>query len=112
MKNRAVILSLLLVLSVPGAAAAIASSTVDFSALDGETVIEMIEQAETARSRAADLRAEWLETRDLIEQARRAAELGELEQAARLAGRARQQSDLAAEQALREAETWQQRVVR
>jgi hypothetical protein len=112
MSNLAVILSLSLVLSVPGATASDISDEADITALDSETVIEMIEQAEAARSRAADLRAEWLETRDLIEQARHDAELGELEQAARLAMRARRQSELAVEQALREAEAWKRRVVR
>jgi len=107
MRTLALTLAFSLALSVPGAV-----ESADLAPFDSETVIEMIKQAEAARSRAAELRAEWLETGGLIEQAQRDVELGELERAAQLALRARRQSELAEEQALREAGTWTSRVVR
>jgi len=114
MKTPAVILALSLILWMPFTSADESEllKTDDFEALDAEAVIEMIEQAEAARNRASDLRAEWLETRALIDEARRAADLGEPERAAQLAALAQWQSKLAAEQALREAEDWKRRAVR
>lgn len=84
-------------------------STVQASA---ESAAEAISRAETAADRAADQQAEWLETRGLIEQARKEAGLGNYEQAVALAEQARQQGELALAQAEREAEAWRQRVVR
>jgi len=114
MRTPAVILALSLILCMPFIAADESEllKTDEFEALDAEAVIEMIEQAEAARNRASDLRAEWLETRALIDEARRAADLGEPERAAQLAALAQWQSELAAEQALREAEDWKRRAVR
>ena len=80
--------------------------------VSAETAAGLIEQAEAARRKAAELRAEWLETRDLIAQAQKEADLGHLLQAVELAERARRQSELAVAQAEREAEAWQRRVVR
>jgi hypothetical protein len=80
--------------------------------ISAEAVQELIRQAEAARSRAAGLRAEWLETSDLIDEAKKLAEGGDLPQAAERAERARQQGELAAAQAEREAAAWQRRVVR
>jgi hypothetical protein len=79
--------------------------------VDREAVKELIREAEAARSRAADLGAEWLETRELIAEARQLVENGELQQAAERAEEARQQGELAAAQAERESTAWQRRVV-
>jgi hypothetical protein len=75
-------------------------------------VAARIDEAEEARRQAAEIEAEWLATRDLIAQAREAAGLGKLQQAMDLAELARAQGEQAAAQAAREAEAWQQRVVR
>lgn len=75
-------------------------------------VATRIDEAEESRRQAAELGAEWLETRDLIAQAREAAGLGKLQQAIDLAELARTQGELAAAQAAREAQAWRQRVVR
>lgn len=91
---------------------ALAQDPPDASAASAETVAELIDLAESARRAASEQRVEWLETADLIEQARREADLGNLTQAAELAELARQQGILAAAQAQREAEAWQRRVVR
>jgi hypothetical protein len=56
--------------------------------------------------------AEWLETGNLIESARREADQGNWEQAAALAERALRQGELAVAQARRESDAWQARVVR
>jgi hypothetical protein len=90
---------------IPGLQAANAT------AVDTETVQELIREAEAARSRAASLGAEWLETRKLIAEARQLAESGDLQQAAQRAEEARQQGELAAAQAERESTAWQRRVV-
>jgi len=76
-----------------------------------EAVMELIRAAESSRSQAAELRAEWLETGDLIDEARKLAERGDLQQAAERAERARQQGVLAIAQAERESAAWQRRVV-
>ena len=78
---------------------------------DTEAVQELIREAEAARSRAAGLGAEWLETRKLITEARQLAENGDLQRAAERAEEARQQGELAAAQAERESKAWQRRVV-
>ena len=74
--------------------------------------VRAIESAEHARQQAAAIGAEWLETGRLIDQARQAAEAEEWGQALELSGAAEQQARLAMEQAEREAEAWQRRVVR
>ena len=74
-------------------------------------VQELIREAEAARSRAAALGAEWLETRQLIAEARQLVENGDLQHAAQRAEEARQQGVLAAAQAERESTAWQQRVI-
>jgi len=79
--------------------------------VDTEAVQELIREAEAARSRAAGLGAEWLETRELIAEARQLAKNGDLQQAAERAEEARQQGELAAAQAERESTAWQRRVV-
>ena len=80
--------------------------------LSAESVAKSIGRAEAARNQAAELRAEWLETRSLIEQARKQAGLGHYEKAMALADKARRQGELAVEQYERESAAWQQRVVR
>jgi hypothetical protein len=80
--------------------------------LNAESVAGLIHQAETTRQEAAELGAEWLDTERLIRQARQAAERGDLEKAAELGRRAQQQATLAIEQAKRESQAWQRRVVR
>jgi len=80
--------------------------------LDAEAVALLINQAEAARQRAAELAAEWLETRKLIAEAREAVQRSDFPLAVQLATRARRQGELAVTQAEREATAWQRRVVR
>jgi len=80
--------------------------------VSAEAVENAISRAEAARRLAAEHRAEWLQTAELIEKARNSAALGDYEKAMALAEEARQQGELAVAQARREAEAWQQRVVR
>ncbi len=110
---RLLAIGLLLGLLSPGALAQdpAAASAVG-AAVSAEAVTELIGRAEAAQRSATELRAEWLETGGLIEQAREEANLGNLVQAAELAELARRQSELAVAQAEREAEAWQRRVVR
>ena len=89
-----------------------AALATEVAPLDAGAVAAMIEDAEAARQRAADLGAEWLDTHKLLAQARQEAEGGNLQTAAELATQARRQGELAAAQAEREAEAWQRRVVR
>ena len=92
-----------------GAAAAAQSADAPLTA---SSVESLIEHAVQTRVQAADMGAEWLETRTLVERAREQLEQGNLEQAASLADRARKQGELAIEQATREANAWKQRVIR
>jgi hypothetical protein len=80
--------------------------------LSAEAVQELIFEAEAARKRAAELRAEWLETGNLIDEARKLAKNGDLRQAAQRAELALRQGELAVAQAERESAAWQRRVVR
>jgi hypothetical protein len=68
--------------------------------------------AEQERQAAADAGYEWLETEDLLEQAREAQEAGDTELALQLVEKARFQAEAAVAQAEREAEVWQDRVIR
>ena len=94
--------------SPPAMTAALATET---APLDAAAVAALIEDAEAARRRAADLAAEWLNTHKLITQARQEAEVGNLQNAAELASQATREGELAAAQAEREAGAWQRRVV-
>jgi len=76
------------------------------------SVTNLIDEAEAARSQAAALDAEWLDTRTLIDGARKAAANQNWQVAAELAARAKQQGELAVVQARREASAWRHRVVR
>jgi hypothetical protein len=87
-------------------------ATAQDAAATAESANSAIHQAETARRAAAEAGAEWLETGKMIDKARQAADDGDFEQAAALAEKARQQGELAVAQAQREAEAWQQRVIR
>lgn len=89
-----------------------AASSAGGAPVSTESVAELIGRAEAAQHIATELRAAWLETGGLIEQARKEAGLGNLVRAAELAKLARQQGELAVAQAEREAEAWQRRVVR
>lgn len=100
------LLAALLALAVAAPASAWAGAP------DPAEVGERIAQAEAARLRAAELRAEWLETGQLIEQARTAEAQGQPEKALGLAEEARRQAQLAIEQAERESAAWRDRVVR
>jgi hypothetical protein len=108
----------LLALALTGLAAAVAEAESPDPAADPDAeseisdVAALIEKAEAARLRAVALRAEWLETEDLIGQARQQASSGHMQTAVGLADLARRQAELAVEQALREAEAWRDRVVR
>lgn len=100
-----------LLISLPLVAGAFASEPVATVAT-AESAARAIADAEAARQKAAALGAEWLETRDLVEQAKRAEEQGKWADALGLATRARQQGELATEQAEREVRVWPDRVVR
>jgi hypothetical protein len=69
-------------------------------------------EAERLRAEAAAAGFEWLETRSLLEQARYAADNGDLDEGSALVEKARFQAVMAIEQAEREAEAWRGRVVR
>lgn len=115
---KAVVAGLLLAVSMPAALAAAAAGPggetppPTESSMGPHEVEALIEQAEAARRAAAERNAEWLATRGLIKQARRAADEGNWPLAADLAGQALQQGNLAVEQAERESEAWHDRVVR
>lgn len=105
-------LALLLCLISSAFAAETASGPPTDAVPDAASVAVLVEQAEAARRRAAELATEWLNTRELIAEARDAAQRGDFQQAADLATRARRQGELAVAQAEREATAWQRRVVR
>jgi hypothetical protein len=86
------------------AAAVDASPAQDFAA--------RFEEAERLRARAALAGYEWLETADLLQEARQRHEAGELQQASQLLQQGMRQAERALEQAEREAEAWRRRVVR
>jgi hypothetical protein len=102
------LVALALSASVPGEAPATDAGAPP----DAAAVAALIERAEAARRRAAELGAEWLDTGAMIRQAREEAARGKLDQAAELAEVAQRQGELAAAQAEREAVAWQRRVVR
>ena len=77
-----------------------------------ESVKALIRQAENTRTLSAERGMEWLRTSDLIDEARAAAEAGDLGEAARLATEAMTLGELAIEQADREARAWKERVPR
>lgn len=77
-----------------------------------EQVASAIDAAETARQNAAEAGAEWLQTNDLIRDAREAFGNGQWQLALSLAQQAERQGQLAVEQALRESVAWRERVVR
>jgi len=104
-----VLAALLVAVMMPGLVTADATPAKPVSA---EAVGGLIRQAEAARSRAAELRIEWLKTGDLIDEAKKLAEAGDLQQAAERAELALQQGELAVTQAERESTAWQRRVVR
>jgi hypothetical protein len=81
-------------------------------AANGETVAQELALAEAARLRAAATGAEWLQTGSLIDQAKQAVEDEEWQLALALARKAKQQGELAIEQAERESVAWRSRVIR
>lgn len=82
------------------------------SSIGPHEVEALIDRAEAAQREAGERNAEWLATRGLIKQASQAADEGNWQLAADLAGQALQQGNLAVEQAERESEAWRDRVVR
>ena len=70
------------------------------------------ETADRWRMAAADAGYEWIETEELLQQAREAHNAGDFERAFELVEKARFQGETALEQAEREAEAWRDRVVR
>ena len=70
------------------------------------------QEAEALRASAAAAGVEWLETGALLEQARKAATEGDHDTALMLVDKAKFQAEAALEQAAREAEMWQHRVLR
>ena len=73
---------------------------------------DLFARAGMALEAAAEARAEWLETRALLDSARRKAAEGDREAAVTLAREALFQAEAAFDQAGREATAWQRRVVR
>ena len=69
-------------------------------------------EAERLTVQAAEAGYEWLETANLIQQARDAAAKGNLDDATALIEKARFQAETAIKQAAHEAEAWRVRVVR
>jgi hypothetical protein len=70
------------------------------------------QEAEQLRIVAADAGAEWLQTEALLQQARQAKSDGDEASALEYIEKARFQAEAAIEQAEREADTWQHRVIR
>ena len=70
------------------------------------------DEAEGLRVEAAQQGYEWIGTAKLLEQASAAAEAGDTETALQLAEQARFQAEAALQQAEREKDAWQRRVVR
>ena len=68
--------------------------------------------AERLRLEAAGARYEWLETAQLLEQARTEADAGNLDEAFALVDKARLQAEAAIMQAENEGEAWRSRVLR
>lgn len=79
---------------------------------DGDTFDAQIAAAERLRVEAAEAGYEWLETAELLEQARNAADGGNLDEALALVDKARFQAKAAIKQAENEGEAWRSRVVR
>lgn len=71
-----------------------------------------LEEAEQLRAVAAEVGAEWLRTESLLQQAREAKSDGDEEAALEHIEKARFQAEAAIEQAERESEIWQHRVIR
>jgi hypothetical protein len=76
-----------------------------------EMVATEIALADAFRQRAAEAGAEWVDTGSLIQQAEQAVEMKDWQLAMELACRAKQQGELAVEQAARESVAWRERVV-
>jgi hypothetical protein len=76
------------------------------------TIEEALAAAEVLLTQAATAGHEWLGTRSLLDEARAAAASGDAERALQLAEQARQDCELALEQAEREEEIWRDRVLR
>lgn len=70
------------------------------------------QEAEALRAEAAEAGAEWLRTGTLLDEARDAAAEGDYDTALELVEKARFEAETALQQAEREAETWQHRVLR
>ena len=73
---------------------------------------QRLAEAEALRAEAAVAGAEWLETGELLEQARAEAAQGNTEYALELVARARFQAERAIQQSEREAQAWTERVIR
>ena len=69
-------------------------------------------EAERMRVMAADAGAEWLQTEELIKQAKTEAARGDMESANSLLEQAQFESETAIKQAQHEADAWSSRVVR
>jgi hypothetical protein len=85
--------------------------TMGLSACTGEFDRRYAE-AESLRVEAAALGWEWIDTGNLLEQAREVAAKGDEEKALELVEKARFQAEAAIKQAEHEAEAWKGRVVR
>ena len=70
------------------------------------------EEAEGLRMQAAEKGYEWIATANLLEQARTESDAGNAEAALELTDKARFQAEAALQQAEREQEAWQRRVVK
>ena len=88
------------------AASLAAALTVPVRGAEADEVAALIEQAETARQRAAELEFEWRFTAKRVKEARKALEDGELATARQKAERALFEAERAIEQAAIAKDTW------
>lgn len=111
MKNQTLLLLLVLLLLCITPHGLFGMDSKPTAPANAETVANEIALAEASRQRAAEAGSEWLKTGSLIEQARQAADIEDWQQALLLARKAKQQGELAVEQAARESDAWRERVI-
>lgn len=95
----------------------VAGCSQDRNEVSGDAEISMADYeralglAKQAQAQAEQNDNQWTTAQDLIERSARLASEGNLQEAVELLGQARQQLELTAAQAEREARDWQQRVI-
>jgi len=88
-----------------------ATAVISFSACTTDFE-KRVAEAERMRVMAAEAGGEWIQTEGLIEQAKKEADLGDMERANSLLELAQFQAETAIKQAQHEANAWSSRVVR